>query len=96
MLGRIHQHNVVIACMPEGVDGSVPAVTVAKDMARTFPALRVGLMVGIGGGIPDLSKGIDIRLGDIVVSKQEKTWRGVVQDDKGKAEDGGNSWSKGS
>ena len=74
VLGRIHQHNVVIACMPEGVDGLVPAATVAKDMARTFPALRVGLMVGIGGGIPNLSKGIDIRLGDIVVSKPEKTW----------------------
>ncbi|EXJ76811.1 uncharacterized protein A1O5_01319 [Cladophialophora psammophila CBS 110553] len=40
-------------------------------MARTFPALRIALMVGIGGGIPDLSKGIDIRLGDIVVSKQD-------------------------
>jgi hypothetical protein len=74
--------------MPEGVDGLVPAATVAKDMARTFPALRIALLVGIGGGIPDLSKGIDIRLGDIVVSTPEKTWGGVVQYDKGKAEDG--------
>jgi nucleoside phosphorylase len=88
VLGRIHQHNVVIACMPEGVDGLVPAASVAKDMMRTFPTLRVGLMVGIGGGIPDLAKGIDIRLGDIVVSKPEKNWGGVVQYDKGKAENG--------
>ncbi|KIX01149.1 uncharacterized protein Z518_08874 [Rhinocladiella mackenziei CBS 650.93] len=95
VLGRIHQHNVVIACMPEGVDGLVPAANVAKDMARTFPALRVGLMVGIGGGIPDLSNGIDIRLGDIVVSKPEKTWGGVVQYDKGKAEDSGKFVVKG-
>jgi nucleoside phosphorylase len=95
VLGRIHQHNVVIACMPEGVDGLVPAANVAKDMTRTFPALRVGLMVGIGGGIPDLSKGIDIRLGDIVVSKPEKTWGGVVQYDKGKSEDGGKFVVKG-
>ncbi|OAL36804.1 hypothetical protein AYO20_03859 [Fonsecaea nubica] len=95
VLGRIHQNNVVIACMPEGVDGLVPAANVAKDMVRTFPALRVGLMVGIGGGIPDLSKGIDIRLGDVVVSKPEKTWGGVVQYDKGKAEDGGEFVVKG-
>ena len=95
VLGRIHQHNVAIACMPEGVDGLVPAANVAKDMARTFPALRIGLMVGIGGGIPNLSKGIDIRLGDIVVSKPEKTWGGVVQYDKGKAESGGKFVVKG-
>lgn len=88
VLGRIHRHNVVIAGMPEGVDGLVPAANVAKDMVRTFPGLRVGLMVGIGGGIPNLAKGIDIRLGDIVVSTPEKTRGGVVQYDKGKAEDG--------
>jgi hypothetical protein len=52
-------------------------------------------MVGIGGGVPDLTKGIDIRLGDIVVSKLEKTWGGVVQYDKGKAENGGKFVVKG-
>ncbi|KAJ9603646.1 hypothetical protein H2200_011832 [Cladophialophora chaetospira] len=95
VLGRIHQHHVVIACMPEGVDGLIPAATVAKDMARTFPALRFGLMVGIGGGIPDLADGIDIRLGDVVVSKPDKTSGGVVQYDKGKAENGGKFVRKG-
>jgi len=95
VLGRIHQHNVVIACMPEGVDGLVSAANVAKDMMRTFPALRVGLMVGIGGGIPDLRRGIDIRLGDIVVGRPEKTWGGVVQYDKGKFESGGRFVVKG-
>ncbi|KAK5202772.1 hypothetical protein LTR41_011483 [Exophiala xenobiotica] len=95
VLGRIHQHHVVIACMPEGADGLVPAANVARDMARTCPALRVGLMVGIGGGIPDLSKGIAVRLGDIVVSKPEKIWGGVVQYDHGKAEDGGKFVVKG-
>ncbi|OAP54595.1 hypothetical protein AYL99_11043 [Fonsecaea erecta] len=95
VLGRMHQHNVVIACMPEGVDGLVPAANVAKDMARTFPALRIGLTVGVGGGVPALAKGIDIRLGDVVVSKPEKTWGGVVQYDKGKAEAGGKFVVKG-
>lgn len=73
VLRCIHQHNVVIACMPERVDGLIPAANIAKDMARTFPELCVGLMVGIGGSIPDLSKGIDIRLEDVVVSRSEKT-----------------------
>ena len=95
VLGRVHQHNVAIACMPEGVDGLVSAANVAKDMARMFPALRIGLMVGIGGGVPALTKGVDIRLGDIVVSKPEKTWGGVVQYDKGKAETGGKFVVKG-
>lgn len=64
--------------MLEGVDGLVPAPNVAKDMARTFPARWIGLMVGISVGIPHLSKGVDIRLGDIVVSKPEKSWGGVI------------------
>jgi nucleoside phosphorylase len=88
VLGRIHQHNVVIACMPAGIDGLVPAAVVAKDLARTFPELRIGLMVGIGGGIPDLANSVEIRLGDVVVSMPDKTWGGVVQYDHGKAESG--------
>ena len=34
-------------------------------------------MVGVGGGIANFSKGIDIHLEDIVVSKPEKIWGGV-------------------
>lgn len=93
--GRIHKHNVVIACMSLGEFGLVAAATVARDMARTFPALRFGLMVGTGGGIPNLTKGIDIRLGDVVVSKPERDWGGVVQYDKGKSESGGTFVNKG-
>ena len=89
VLGKLHQHNVAIACMPAGVDGLVSAATVAKHMARTFPELRVGLMVGIGAGIPNLARGVDIRLRDVVVNMPDKTWGGVVQYDSGKAESGG-------
>lgn len=52
LLGRIGDHNVVIACLPAEQAGKVPAATVAKDMVRSFPAIRFGLMVGIGGGVP--------------------------------------------
>jgi nucleoside phosphorylase len=52
VLGRISDHNVVIACLPAATTGKVSAATVAKDMIRSFPAVRFGLMVGIGGGAP--------------------------------------------
>lgn len=88
-VGRIHSHNVVIACLPAGVDGLAAAATVASNMLRTFGQLRFGLLVGIGGGVPDLEHGIDIRLGDIVVSQPNGASGGVVQYDKGKNKSGG-------
>lgn len=84
VLGRMSQHNVVIACLPAGIYGNNAATTVAKDMLRTFTGLRFGLMVGIGGGIPSPQNGRDIRLGDIVVSQPDGTFGGVVQYDLGK------------
>jgi nucleoside phosphorylase len=84
VLGRVHTHNVVIACLPAGVYGNNAAAIVANNMLRTFTGLRFGLMVGIGGGIPNLEKSLDIRLGDVVVSQPDKTHGGVVQYDLGK------------
>jgi nucleoside phosphorylase len=52
MLGRIGSHNVVIACLPDQITGKVSAATVAKDMLRSFKAIRFGLMVGVGGAAP--------------------------------------------
>jgi nucleoside phosphorylase len=96
VLGHVHNHNVVIACLPAGVDGNNAAAVVAANMLRTFKGLRFGLMVGIGGGIPNLDKGVDIRLGDVVVSQPDKTYGGVVQCDKGKSLEGGQFERKGS
>lgn len=81
VLGRIHGHSVVMACLPAGLYGTVSAATVASNMLRTFTAIRFGLMVGIGGGIPSSHKGGDIRLGDVVVSQPDGTHGGVVQYD---------------
>lgn len=83
-LGRIGKHNIAIACLPEY--GTNPAASVAKDMIRTFPSIRIGLMVGIGAGIPSTED--DIRLGDVVVSKPDAKCGGVVQWDRGKTVDG--------
>lgn len=81
-LGQIADHKVVIAGLPAGIYGTNAAATVAKDMSRTFKSIRIGLMVGIGGGAP--SDTHDIRLGDIVVSQPSATSGGVIQHDLGK------------
>jgi nucleoside phosphorylase len=81
-LGRIGKHNVVIAVLPCGEYGTSSATGVAKDMLNSFPNVRIGLMVGIGGGAP--SRKHDIRLGDIVVSTPADGKGGVIQYDFGK------------
>ncbi|KAF5227467.1 hypothetical protein FAUST_11759 [Fusarium austroamericanum] len=74
-LGSIENHNIVIACLPEGQYGTVNAASVLTNVKRTFPLIRHGLMVGIGGAAPTKK---DIRLGDIVVGTR------IMQYDFGK------------
>ncbi|KAL6887033.1 nucleoside phosphorylase domain-containing protein [Trichoderma evansii] len=81
-LGKIGKHNVVIAVLPDGEYGTSCAASVARDMMHSFPNIRIGLMVGIGGGAP--SRKHDIRLGDIVVSAPRGGKSGVLQYDFGK------------
>jgi nucleoside phosphorylase len=70
ILGEINGHNIAMACLPAGSIGQTSAATVAADMMHSFPRIRFGLMVGIGGGVPNPSArpDEDIRLGDVVVS----------------------------
>jgi nucleoside phosphorylase len=82
-LGCVSKHNVVIACLPEGEIGNNAAATVATRMTATFPSIKFGLMVGIGGGVPRA-----VRLGDVVVSAPADQFGGVVQWDLGEAEQG--------
>jgi nucleoside phosphorylase len=84
--GLIGEHRVVIACLPAGMTGTVSAAVVAKDMMRSFP-IRIGLMVGIAGGVWSEEK--DIRLGDVMISQPDGQHGGVVQWDFGKTEAGG-------
>jgi nucleoside phosphorylase len=81
-LGKIGKHNVVIAVLPDGEYGIASAAVAARDMLHSFPNVRIGLMVGIGGGAP--SPKHDIRLGDIVVSTPRDGTGGVFQYDFGK------------
>ncbi|KAI5460951.1 hypothetical protein BGZ63DRAFT_425413 [Mariannaea sp. PMI_226] len=74
-LGTVQRHNVVVACLPTAQYGTNNAANVLTHLIRTFPSIRFGLMVGIGGGVP--SK-VDMRLGDVVVGTR------VTQYDLGK------------
>ncbi|KAK6500102.1 hypothetical protein TWF481_010459 [Arthrobotrys musiformis] len=82
--GRIGEHNVIIASSGAG---TVNAATVANQMRMSFPHLRFGLLVGIGGGIPRSST--DIRLGDVAVSWPTGRFGGVDQYDFGDRVKGG-------
>ncbi|KAL3429112.1 hypothetical protein BDV09DRAFT_203300 [Aspergillus tetrazonus] len=85
-LGRIAEHNVVIAVLPDGEYGTAAAATVATNIQNSFPNIRIGLLVGIGGGVP--SERHDIRLGDVVVSAPRDGKGGVFQYDFGKTMQG--------
>jgi nucleoside phosphorylase len=84
-LGSIGAHNIVIACLPSGEYGIASAATVAMHMLSSFQSVKIGLLVGTGGGIPSHDE--DIRLGDVVVGvpTSSNTHGGVIQYDLGKA-----------
>ncbi|EGX44903.1 hypothetical protein AOL_s00173g4 [Orbilia oligospora ATCC 24927] len=79
--GQIGSYNIVITCLPSGVYGNTEAAVAATELRRSFPSIKHGLIVGIGGGAPTLQ---DIRLGDIVVSVPGIKYGGVLQYDFGK------------
>ncbi|ERF72083.1 hypothetical protein EPUS_05001 [Endocarpon pusillum Z07020] len=86
-LGRIGKHNVVMAVLGAGAYGKVSAAVRADQIKMTFPNIRFGLMVGVGGGVPDEDH--DVRLGDVVVSQPSNGFGGVIQYDLGKTGPGG-------
>jgi hypothetical protein len=93
-LGRVGNHNVVMACLPAGQVGTSSAATVAIHMHRTFRSIRFGLMVGVGGGAPSAQH--DIRLGDVVVGIPNGRNGGIIQYDFGKTVYGGEFEQSGS
>ncbi|CAG7990738.1 unnamed protein product [Penicillium salamii] len=87
--GRLGEHNIVIAALASGDYGTTSAATTASSLLASLPSIRVGLMVGIGGGIARPDEDHDIRLGDVVVSQPCGTTGGVCQYDliKAKSDD---------
>jgi nucleoside phosphorylase len=81
-LGSIAGKNVVIAGLPQ--TGNCSAATVVNQLRNTFPNVRYGLLVGIGGGFPTTTEAGVIKLGDVVVSKPTSVHSGAIQYDHGK------------
>ncbi|KIE02726.1 hypothetical protein MAJ_01028, partial [Metarhizium majus ARSEF 297] len=79
-LGRVGEHNVVIIVTSEAC--SNPASVAAQHLSCSFPNIRFGLMVGMGGG-RQVQKH-DVRLGDIVVGVARGDSHGVFHYDLGK------------
>ena len=69
--GAINGHAVVIATCSQGETGNVNAGRLTGAMFKTFPNIRMAVLVGIGGGIPRLTISDDplenLHLGDVVV-----------------------------
>jgi len=75
--GWIGRHNVVLAHMP-GM-GKSESASVATSFRSSFSGIRLGLVVGICGGVPSMvEEGKEMLLGDVVIST------GIVQFDFGR------------
>lgn len=69
--GSAAGHNVVVATCRQGMTGNVNVSSITAPLFKTFPNIRMTLLVGIGGGVPQpdtFSDPLDdLRLGDVVV-----------------------------
>ncbi|KLO78888.1 Uncharacterized protein LW93_4210 [Fusarium fujikuroi] len=74
--GVIGRFNVVLAYMP-GI-GKVNAATVAANCGKSFPSIKLALVVGICGVVPFTPTKDEIVLGDVIISN------GVIQYDFGR------------
>ncbi|KAF5621046.1 kinesin light chain [Fusarium tjaetaba] len=74
--GVIGRFNVVLAYMPG--TGKVNAATVAANCGKSFPSIKLALVVGICGVVPFSPTKDEIILGDVIISN------GVIQYDFGR------------
>ncbi|KAF4447806.1 hypothetical protein F53441_8710 [Fusarium austroafricanum] len=74
--GVIGRHNVILAYMP-GM-GKVNAAAVASNCGKSFPSIRLALVVGVCGVVPFKPNKDEIILGDVIVSN------GIIQYDYGR------------
>lgn len=65
--GRIGQYNVVLALLPNM--GKVRAASSTASLRSSYTGLRLALLTGICGGVPDSHPEREIILGDVIISK---------------------------
>lgn len=69
--GSAAGHNIVLATCRHGETGNVNVSSITAPLFKTFPNIRMTLLVGIGGGVPQPDTFFkpmkDLRLGDVVV-----------------------------
>lgn len=87
--GTIGGHAVVVATCPQGETGNVNAGRLTGSMFKTFPNIRMAVLVGIGGGIPcpNIPEDPldDIHLGDVVVGWPGDGKPACVYHDRGRS-----------
>lgn len=74
--GRLGNQHIVLAYMP-GM-GMIKAAAVASNIRFSFRGIKVCIVVGICGGVPTAANGVEITLGDVIISTS------VVQIDFGR------------
>ena len=74
--GRIGKYNVVLALLPHM--GKANAASAAANIRSSYNCLRLALLVGICGGVPQASDNSEILLGNVIISKS------IVQYDFGR------------
>jgi hypothetical protein len=74
-LGNIGEHKVRHCLLTKRRIWDI--IGASRGMQSNFPSIRLGLMVGIGGGVPMLPS-YDIRLGDAVEGRPISTNDGVI------------------
>ena len=62
---------------------------------QSFKHIKYVLLVGIGGGVPVTQEQSHIRLGDVVIGTPSGGMCGVLQYDRGRAQDGQIHWKGG-
>ncbi|KKY30774.1 putative kinesin light chain [Diaporthe ampelina] len=93
--GSAAGHNIVLATCRQGMTGNVNASSITGPLFKTFPNIKMTLLVGIGGGVPQPGSFSDplqdLRLGDVVVGwpTSASGMGAVVYYDSGRSRVGG-------
>jgi nucleoside phosphorylase len=74
--GRLGNFDVVLVLLPN--TGQVSAASAAASLRSSYPGLRLVILTGICGSVPNSGNGDEILLGDVIISKT------VIQYDYGR------------